>query len=173
MKTRIKTYLLLDFDTIGMKSMALKTDNPSELLDILWEIIIENEYPYQWRAAWFFEQTIYNHPEFANLFLDKILDFMPKYNHPGQLRHSLKVILLTDVSLWDFGIMLKLGYDLMLSENQPPAIRVYALEIVFKIVLYEPDLKREFIDSLHLINDGSSKGIKSRVRRTLDKLVRQ
>lgn len=170
MENQIKKYLLDGFDTIGMKKWAKETDKPVELLETLWSIIIENEYPYQWRAAWFFEQVMYYHPKFANDYFLRILEYMSKFNHPGQWRHSLKVILLTDIEIWDLGKMLDLGYELMMDESKPAATRVYAMEIIYQIVRKESDLKNEFIESLRLINIEGGASIKSRVKKNLARL---
>lgn len=165
MKEKVRQYLVDGFNTNGMKKLARETKDPKDLLKILWSIIIENRYPYQWRASWLFEQIIDNKPEFAIEYFPFILHQIPEFNHPGQLRHCLKVILLTDIELWDFSEMLELGYGLMMNESLPPASRVHAMEITYRIVKVEPELKNEFIESLRLINIEGGAAIKSRVRK--------
>ncbi|MBN2745545.1 MAG: hypothetical protein JXR34_02380 [Bacteroidales bacterium] len=163
----IRLLYLDNFDTSSMNRMAKNPGNVDLLIEALWAEVIANIYPYQWRAAWFLEHVIAVHPHKADELLQPILDVMAGFNHEGQYRHCLKIILLTSQDAWDLGLMYDLAYTIMMDEKHAPAVRVHAMEIVSQVVKKEPDLNYEFVESLRFIYQNSTAGLKSRINRIL------
>jgi len=151
LRKSIRELFLHNFDTASMNRMVQNPGNLDLLVEALWAEVLENNYPYQWRAAWFLEHVVDVHPHKADELLNPILDAISGFNHEGQYRHVLKIILLSSQDLWDLGRVYDMAYGIMMNEVHAPAVRVHAMEIVSQIVKKEPDLKYEFIESLKFI----------------------
>lgn len=168
MKEEVKRYLIEDISSESVKRLAKKDVTASKLAETLWEITLDNIHPYSWRAAWFLQHIILENRHLANFYAPLFLKNINNFNHPGQVRHGLIIVLLSDEKDWDDGFLLNLCFDYMISESQPPAIRVYSMEIVQRVVNRLPELKREFKETLELISKEGKPSILGRVKYHLD-----
>ena len=103
-------------------------------------------------------------------FLKLIVEAFPSFKYDGQKRSSLKILLMFPVTDYDYTKVLNFSFDLLLSNSEPVAVRMFAILILFEITKLEPELKPELKETIELILPQTQKGLQSICRRTLAKL---
>ncbi len=162
----------IEEDISKERTLALtkNTSRPKELAASLWGFVMMNEHPVSWRAMWFLEHLGAADHELVRPYLDSIITEFSTFKFDGQKRSALKILQMFDVTEYDYGHVLNICFDLLLSNKEPIAVRSFAMQIVFDIAQVEPEIKPELKEIiLHILPEGS-KGIQSKARKLLKKL---
>lgn len=132
----------------------------------------EKPYPVSMRAARVVEFCCEANPDILLPYLDEVLEKFPSSPVVGVRRGFLKVFSghfgLSHIA--EPGPLLNLCFDRMVDINEAYAIRVYAMEIIYRYCQIEPDLKPELKSTIEFILEEAPPSIRSRGRRILKKI---
>ncbi len=146
--------------------------NP-ELFPLLMEIALYNTEQKSWRAAYLVDKIHDEYPEVIRPYLDKMAEQLEAEKNLSKKRHFLKLLSMNDIPGKHIGFMLNFCLN-TLASDEPTAIRVHAMQILFNISEKEPDLKPEVLAQIeHEIEYHSSAGITSRGSKLATKLRKQ
>jgi hypothetical protein len=145
-----------------------------ELFGELFRIFASNKEPVSRRAAWVIDVVSEKHPGLIAPYLDKIVELLPEFSHDGMKRHSLRILARSPLPREHLlGILLNVCFEWLLSPTEAVSAKVYSMDILYRVSLTEPDLKKELADSIEWrINEGTP-GFKNRGRKMLKKLLRE
>jgi hypothetical protein len=122
------------------------------------------QYPISMRAARVIQLCCEKRPKRIYPCLEEIVTKVLESRIDGVRRNFLKIFAeFIDIrKISDPGPLLKSCFECMLNFDETPAIRIYSMEIVFRISQYEPDLKNELISTIEFIVGESPPSIKNK-----------
>jgi hypothetical protein len=145
-----------------------------ELFEELFQVFAINQEPVSRRAAWVIDTFSEKYPEFIARHLNSIVDLLPTFGHDALKRHSLRILARSPLPSGDrLGLLMTKCFDWLISPAEAPAIKVYCMEILYRISQIEPELKKELSDTIEWRLNEESAGFKSRGRKILCKLSRE
>jgi hypothetical protein len=142
-----------------------------DLFEELYRLFIKNSEPLSRRAAWVVDTVTEKRPELLSVHLDHIMKLLPTFRHDGLKRHSLRMIARSPLPSGDrLGELATVCFDWLLSSKEATAVKVYSMEILYRISIIEPDLKKELADSIEYRLKEETAGFKNRGQKMLRKL---
>ena len=140
-----------------------------ELFRELVEIGLNNEEPFSRRAIWVMDACDEESPGLAAPYLGSLIDRLDSFEHDGLIRYTLRILSRHPVpgermvDLIDFCFA-------SLQRSQAAAIKVYAMEILYRLSCQFPDLKPEVAGTIEMAIREGSTGVKNRGFKLLEKL---
>lgn len=130
--------------------------------------------PFAMRAARVVQLASHNHPELIRNYLNEIVRKLPTFATDGLKRGFAKILTERSLDYDDetLGILVKTSFDWLMNPSEKAAIKVYAMEILYKISQFYPDIKPELISSIENQIPRSTMAVKSRGKEILAKLYR-
>jgi len=113
---------------------------------LLMEIALHSGEHKSWRAAWLADKIHDKFPELILPYLEEMIKSLKELNNTGKKRQFLKLISLHPTPDAYDGFLTGYCLDTLMSGKEPPAVRVYAMQILYNISEKEPELKPELID---------------------------
>jgi hypothetical protein len=154
--------------------MAVRAiEHDQEKLKAVLDLCFMEEYPISMRASRVIELYCENLPSCLDDYLDEIAPKILNSNVDGVKRNFLKILAEgADISrITEPGILLNTCFDWMMSPREKPAVRVYAMEIIFRFAIMEPPLRQELQATLEmLLPESPEPSIRSRGGKILKKL---
>jgi len=167
-------FLTHNISVDNVKQLSLSNKVDQTMIDTLWDITISNKYPEAWRAAWTMYHIVSNDKkELARPHLHKMLDQLSLFNHNGQKREIMKVILLFEPTDIDMAKAINISYDILLNPNEALAVRVHAMQLIYNISTIEYELKTELLNALEIVMQENSPALKGRGKMLVKKLKKQ
>ncbi|MCX6268454.1 MAG: hypothetical protein NTW16_14030 [Bacteroidetes bacterium] len=143
-----------------------------ELFEDLFLLFSSDTEPVSRRAAWVIDTVSEKNPGLIRHHLDEMIKLLPTFSHDGLKRHSLRILARSPLpSEGHLGALIKISFDWLLSMNEAIAVKVYCMEILYRVSLIEPDLKRELADSIEWRMNEESAGFKSKGKKILKMLL--
>ena len=107
--------------------------------------------------------------------IDEILERLPKINNESIQGTFLKVFQIIDLGLVKekLGILAGICFDLIDKRMERKAAKVYAIEILYKVSQYEPELKNELMLIIETLSEYESPAFQSRGAQILKKLYKE
>ncbi len=143
-----------------------------ELIYELWEIYLAAEEPVSRRAAWIIDTASENKPEWVEPFLLALLNRLPGFNHDGLKRHALRMIARSPFPKGSDGELMKIAFEWLLSSTESVAVKMYCIQILYRLSASEPDILQELYDTIEFqMADGTPgfKSIGSKLMRQIDR----
>ena len=170
--TRVDILELLDsWENLEIVSQEIAR-NP-EYFRTLISIALHSQEQKSWRAAYLVDKI---HDDFPNLltpYLPDITTQLKNEKNSSKKRHFLKLISMNDINEKDYGFLVDHCLN-ELSSDEPPAVRVHAMQILFNISEKEKELKPEILAAIeHEMEYHATAGILSRGRKLANKLRSQ
>jgi len=150
--------------------LVQNTSEPEKLAATLWDFVLLNKHPLSWRSMWFLEHLAAENRAVAQPYLNAIVKAFPSFKFDGQKRSAMKILLMFPVKYYDYEMMLNTAFDLLLSNDEPVAVRMFSMRLLFEIVKIEPELKGELKESITFIIPHAQKGLLSAARDVLKRL---
>lgn len=174
-KESLEDYLVNNISSENIQQIRKSDKVNQQMIDSLWIIVKSNKHPQAWRAAWslFHILSYKNNFEFMRQYLNEIVKSLPNFKHNGQKREMMKVIQLFDANNIEMGTLIDICFDYLLSPKEALAVRVHAMQIIYNISEYEPDLKPELKGALEMLSQETSMALKGRSRMLLKKLNKE
>jgi hypothetical protein len=143
-----------------------------ELFDELFRIYIRNEEPVSRRAAWVADIVTEKQPALLEPLLDEIVVNLPRFTHDGMKRESLRMLARSPLPAGQLGKLISICFDWLTSGKETVAVKMYSMEILYRISLQEPGLKRELADSIEWRMQEETPGFRAHGRKLLRQLNR-
>ncbi len=117
------------------------------LFSSLMEIALYDTEKKSWRAAYLVDKIHDGCPELILPYIDRIAERLETERNSSKKRHFLKLLSMNEIPERHFGFLLDYCFSTMASE-EPPAVRVHAMQILYNISEKEPGLKPEVLASI-------------------------
>ncbi len=143
-----------------------------ELVSELWEIYLDIEEPVSRRAAWIIDTASENIPSWVEPFLPQLIAKLPEFNHDGLKRHALRMIARSPFPVGTEGELLNIAFEWLVSITESVAVKMYCIQILYRISETEPDILQELYDTIEFqMADGTPgfKSIGSKLMHRIDK----
>ncbi|MGA1978141.1 MAG: (deoxy)nucleoside triphosphate pyrophosphohydrolase [Bacteroidales bacterium] len=149
------------------------TDNPAVFRKLM-EYTYSDEGKLAFHAAWILTKACDTCPELINPFLGEIIEKLVDIQNESIRRSFLRIISLSDIGMLNsrqHGILTEYCFGILRSGFSPPAVRVFSMEILYRLSLIYPELASELTESINILEREESAGIKARGRIILKKLM--
>lgn len=143
-----------------------------ELVGELWEIYLAVEEPVSRRAAWIIDTASENKPGWVEPFLPQLIAKLPDFNHDGLKRHALRMIARMPFPAGTEGELLNLAFKWLVSVTESVAVKMYCIQILYRLSETEPDILQELYDTIEFqMADGTPgfRSIGSKLMQQIDK----
>lgn len=135
--------------------------NRPELVPELWDIYLAIEEPVSRRAAWVIDTATENRPEWAIPYLARLVDALSIFNHDGLKRHALRMIARLPFPDGTEGLLLNISFDWLMTPTESVAVKMYCIQILYRLSEKEPDILQELYDSIEYQFAEATPGFKS------------
>ena len=119
-----------------------------ELFDELMKIYLRHEEPISRRAVWVVDTVAEKIPYILKPYLESIIEALPIFTHDGLKRISLRMLARSPFSQQHTGGLMNICFDWLISPRESVAVKVYAMDILYRMSMEEPELKKELADSI-------------------------
>jgi hypothetical protein len=167
----IREQLLAGNNRFNIDIVAHHIGDDKKLFAELLKLTICGELPISMRAAWTMTACCDRHPEMAKPHLKTLIQFLPKAPHTGIIRLILRIIASVEVPVSFSGSIYHSCQEYLEDDKMPIAVKIFAMDIMYKISEKQPDLKPELLLLFEdLLVIASSPGVKNRCEKTISKL---
>ena len=173
MDSTLSGFLMVETSRRNTDLIAGLVYQKPELFKELVEIYLENVEPVSRRAVWVIDTVSEKLPHLLEPYLKLIIERLPDFNHDGLKRNSLRMLTRYPIPKDQQGLLLKICFDWLIAPAESVAVKVYAMEILYRLSQEEPDLKKELADSIEWRMQEETAGFRARGVKTLKKLYRE
>uniref|UniRef100_UPI00404860A7 hypothetical protein n=1 Tax=Roseivirga sp. TaxID=1964215 RepID=UPI00404860A7 len=167
----IRKQLLLEHSKANTELIANYIGGQQERFDILMELFLNNESRVAQRAAWVVGEVSKKYPDLVNKHLEKMMSNLRKKNlHDAIKRNTVRVLqeITIPEALW--GETADVCFGLLVSKNEPVAVKCFSMTVLLNIVKHVPELKEELKIIVEDQMPYASAGFQSRGKKTLNAL---
>lgn len=145
-------------------AVATLEKSPASFPEVL-DLCFLEKYPLSMRAARVIQLYCEIHPESIYPFLEYAVEKTLSSGIDGVKRNFLKIFAeFIDINrLQDPGRLLNQCFDWMMDPCETPGVRIFAMEIVFRISRNEPDLLRELKACLEILDEEKIPSMQARI----------
>jgi 8-oxo-dGTP diphosphatase len=154
--------------------MAGSAVSDQAVLGALLEFSFSDDSRLAFHASWTLTKACDLDPGIIYPYLDNMVEKLENLGNESALRSILRIISLTDIdriSKRNHGILADRCFSLLRSGFSAVAVKVYSMEILYKLVLKYPELRNELSSTIVLLQAEGSAGILARGRQILKKLA--
>jgi hypothetical protein len=146
-------------------------ENPATFRDLL-DLCFLEKYPISMRAARAVQLYCEKHPEEIYPFLDEVIGKSTRSNIGGVRRNFMKIFseFIEIERIKEPGKLLNTCFDWLLDGSITPAIKIYAMQMIFKLGKNEPDLLNELAATINIIMEESEISLKTCGRKMLGRI---
>jgi len=159
--------LLLEISRRNTDYVAKVIGNDTDLFNELMDLLFLGKPPLPLRASWVVSTVTDIHPGLLAPYTTRIIKNLKSFSHTGVHRNLLRQLAKTEVTEELQGELFDLCYQWLFSRNEPPAVKVHCMQILFNISEKEPDLKPELRLVFEELIQHESAAIRSRSRQLL------
>ncbi len=139
----------------------------------LMEIYLADEEPYSRKAAWAIDLYTEKDPSRTAPFVEQMVAGLTRFTHDGMKRHTLRILLSLPLPAEGLGTLVTLCFDWLANPPESAAVKVYSMELLYRISAIEPDLKPELADTISWRMEEESAGFRNRALKIMKKLSRE
>ena len=144
-----------------------------ELFGELVAIFFRVEEPVSRRAVWVMDIVSEKKPVLILPYLEEIALRLPEFSHDGMKRESLKILARSPLVKIQFGQLMNTCFKWLVSQEESVGIKMFSMEILFRMSEIEPDLKHELAASIEWRMEEEKPGFRNRGRKLLAKLRKE
>jgi hypothetical protein len=141
-----------------------------ELFDELARIYMRNEEPVSRRAAWVTDTVAEKQPRWLEPYLEEIVARLSQFTHDGMKRQSLRMIARSPLPARQLGTLIHLCFSWLTSAGESVAVKMFSMEILYRISQQEPEIKKELADSIEWRMQEETPGFRSHGKKLLRQL---
>lgn len=174
MKSEFLNLLSLGSERAVADLMVAGIDGKPDRFALMLDFCFIEEYPTSMRAARVIQLCCEKDPGLIEPHLGYVIEKVLATKIDGVKRNFLKIIAeFIDINLVeDPGPLLERCFSWLVDAHENPAIRIYAMDIIQRIAIKEPDLLYELRAILEYLPDENPPSIQNRKQRLLKKLGR-
>ncbi len=151
----------------SLKIAAYIRKNPKHFKDLI-DLVYINEPIISQRASWVMSICMDEQPELFDNYIQTILIHFPYSNfHDSVKRHSLKVLQNINIPNNELGKLIDDCFNLIHSNSEAVAVKVYAMDFIFNNCKNEPDILNELKLEIENQLPYSSAGFKSKANKII------
>lgn len=149
--------------------------NNPEIFKKFLDFALQDKGQYAMRAARVVQLASHIHPELIRPYIKEIILKLPTFRNNGLRRNFLKILTERSLNLDEdtLGTLVNVSFDYLISPSEKPAMKVYAMEILYRISQFYPDIQSELISTIEDQLPRSTVAVKSRGKQVLAKLYKQ
>ena len=132
-------------------------------------LFLSNQEPENRQAAWVVDILTERHPDWIKPWIEEMTMKIPEFRHDGLKRHTLRMLCGLPLPVENLGLLIQKCFDFLVT-HESIAVKVYAMEILYRASLQEPDLKKELADTISWRLSEESPGVRNRALKILKKL---
>ena len=137
-----------------------------ELFTRCLEAAFSDEHPTAWRACYLIDNTTEKYPELLEPHIEKFCKRLPSLNNSSQKRHFTRMLTRSAIPEAWLGTVVSTCFKWICSQ-EPPAVKVHCMQIIFQAGEKEPDLLQELKIVIEAQWEVEGKGFRSRGRKLL------
>ncbi len=172
-RTNIEEYLGVSAPEISKERMAASIGSSPESYRFLIEISFSGKRPLDWRAAWIADYLAEMQPALPEPHLENILRHMKLTMPGGVMRCYLRMLTRYPIPEAHQGMIADLCFESLSRESIPVAVKVHAMEILYRFTQDYPELKNELVIMLREQMVNNSTGFKTRARKIIGRLEKE
>ena len=164
-------------ELLGLETSRRNTDliadlilQKPDLFDELFMIYIKDTEPVSRRAAWVADVVTEKKPELLSPYIDVIADKLKTFTHDGMKRESLKMLSRSPLPEENLGRMISICFDWLTSGKESVAVKMFCMEILYRISQKEPGMKKELADSIEWRMQEETPGFRAHGKKLLKQL---
>lgn len=138
-----------------------------ERLEELMHLFLGHEALITQRAAWVVGYVGEHHPQLMSPYLKGMIENLKKDVHAAVKRNTLRVLQGIDIPEDLMGELADTCFDLLSEAEEPVAIKVFSMVVLYNMALKEPDLKNELKILIEEQMPFASPGFQSRGKKVL------
>jgi hypothetical protein len=135
--------------------------NRQELVGELWEIYLSAEEPVSRRAAWIIDTASEDKPAWVEPYLHALVGKLTEFNHDGLKRHALRMIARMPFPIGKEADLLNITFEWLLSPTESVAVKMYCIQILYRLSATEPDILQELYDTIEFQMADGTPGFRS------------
>jgi len=141
-----------------------------QLFEQIFHFIFSDDPKIAWRSCWIIDSASEDYPDLLTDKIPAIISGLLTTKNSSLKRHFTRILCRYKIPDEYLGEVVDRSF-LLLSTNEPAAVRVFAMQLLFNIAQDFPDLKVELICYLdNLLEEGASAGFINRATKLLRKL---
>lgn len=144
--------------------------NKLELFPILVDLYLLNEEPISRRAAWVVDTIDEQVPGIILPHFTRMVEQFDHFNHDGLKRSTLRMLNRHEFPEEVEGILIKKCFDWLLDARESVSVKVYSMDILYRLSNKETDIKKELMDTIEWRMDEGTAGFKSHAKKILRQL---
>jgi hypothetical protein len=164
---------------IGMRQGRAHADTLVELIsahpewhDELMGIYLSDDEPFSRKLAWAIDIFSEKHPGLIIPYNEIMAEKVAHFSHDGMKRHTLHMLSRIPLPEERLGVLVSACFNWLLEPGIAPAIKVYSMEILFRVALNEPEISKELRDCIEIRLEEESPGFRNRGMKILRRLSR-
>lgn len=164
----------ISVDACRMLADAALSDG--ELLEQLFTLSVTEAHPVSFRASWSLTMVDEQDSESLKPMLGEMAVALPALTSESVIRSFLKILGRADISRLEeneHGIVATCCFNWLGSPSSAVAVKVYSMELLYKLTLIYPALSGELYSSLLREAENGSAGIKARAGFVMERLKKQ
>lgn len=134
-------------------------------------LFLSNQEPVSRQAAWVVDVLTERHPDWIRPWIEEMTAKLPEFRHDGLKRHTLRMLCTLPLPVENLGLLIQQCFNYLVT-HEAIAVKVYAMEILYRVSLQEPDIKTELADTISWRLSEESPGVRNRAFKILKKLSR-
>jgi hypothetical protein len=167
--------LLFDSSTkVAVSATKVVGEDPARFQAML-EFALRDEKQFAMRAIRVINFVTEKYPELILPYLSRLINGMPNYKTIGLKRGVAKILSENyfNYNEDDAGILVDTCFNWLNDSAEPIAMKIYSMEILYRVSKTYPDIKPELISSIENELPRESAAIRGRGRRILKKLYKE
>lgn len=164
-------------ELLGFETSRRNTDLVADLIlkkpklfDELVRLYLKNEEPVSRRAAWVADVVTEKSPQLLDPFIDTIAGQLKTFTHDGMKRESLKMLSRSTLPEENLGQLISVCFDWLTSGRESVAVKMFSMEILYRISQKEPEMKKELADSIEWRMQEETPGFRAHGKKLLKQL---
>lgn len=142
-------------------------NQPDRFAELI-RLMLEDEYRVAQRAAWVVTHCLNQYPQLIGPHLEAMVyNLRNSQQHDAIRRNTLRALQYVDIpeNLW--GEVADISFELLIDPNEPVAIRVFAMTVIWNICQHVPELAQELKLIIEDQWDHATAGFRSRGKKIL------
>jgi hypothetical protein len=123
--------------------IAHSIGNSKEKFSELINLFFNGSYILSQRSSWIVSHCADSHPELIRPYLDKMISRLGKPCHDAVIRNTLRIFQTAEIPERSCGSLSDQCFKILCSQEQPVAIRTFAMTVLYRITERYPELKNE------------------------------
>jgi hypothetical protein len=144
----LKTQLLQAHSKENCNLIVAWVGNEQKRFDELFSLFVSNDKRVVQMSSWPLSYCVEAHPKFIQKHFSALLkNVKQQHNHDAVKRHTLRILQCAEIPKKYQGEVMNLCFDIVQSMEEKPAVKMFSLVVLDKLVKLYPEIKAE----LHLI----------------------